>query len=588
MKAKRILSITLTLVMSLGMFPGMSLTASAADNATTITPGTDDAKTGTGTMTITLVIKGEPATTDFDVTLPTSLAYDGTAKTVSAAAKSAVTGMGTITVEYYRDGVKVDNAVNVGDYTVKLNVAAGTHYNAGTVENADWKFSITKGTPAVTAPTAKNLTYTGSAQELVTAGSATGGTMQYALGTDASIKPADSAYVTSIPTATNAGTYTVWYKVAGDADHTDTAAQSLTVTISPKRGEEKSDPDPDPTPTPDPDPTPAEDKTTAVIGDGDNAKAKSISELLSDKSLDQKEITTAKIENASSLASLSGIGKLEKLETLSISGANNLTDISEVKTLKNLKTLDVSSCPSLETANLSGNTSLTEVKMNECEALTELDVSNCPELVSLDVSSGDLKTLNVNGCSNLASLNCASNTLPALDLSACTKLTSLDCSENSLLSLDLSSLGSLASVDCHGQYRGDLISTRQSDGTWRVELPEGLASGTVRIAAAGFVAASVRAYDEAGNLLTPTTAGTYTDQPVRITYNYNTGYNDGEKEVLMDVTLSGEPSGPTGPTSNKGSGGCDTIGLGGVALMTLAGLAFKNRRWRRSRCFARS
>ena len=57
MKKKRFLSILLSLVLVLGMLPGMSLTAFADDNSTTtITPGTDDAKTGTGQMTITLTI----------------------------------------------------------------------------------------------------------------------------------------------------------------------------------------------------------------------------------------------------------------------------------------------------------------------------------------------------------------------------------------------------------------------------------------------------------------------------------------------------------------------------------------------------
>ena len=154
MKTKRFLNILLSLVLVLGMLPGMSLTASAAGNTTEITPSNTS-----GTMTITLIIKGDPAATDFDVTLPTSLAYDGTAKTASATAKSTVTGMGTITVEYYKDGTKVDSAVEIGDYTVKLKVAAGTHYNAGTVENADWKFTITKGTATVTkAPAAQTQT----------------------------------------------------------------------------------------------------------------------------------------------------------------------------------------------------------------------------------------------------------------------------------------------------------------------------------------------------------------------------------------------------------------------------------------------
>lgn len=54
-----------------------------------------------------------------------------------------------------------------------------------------------------TAPTAKSLTYSGTAQELVTAGEAIGGEMQYALGTETE---ATGPYTTSIPTATDAGT----------------------------------------------------------------------------------------------------------------------------------------------------------------------------------------------------------------------------------------------------------------------------------------------------------------------------------------------------------------------------------------------
>uniref|UniRef100_I5AQ24 DUF5648 domain-containing protein n=1 Tax=Eubacterium cellulosolvens (strain ATCC 43171 / JCM 9499 / 6) TaxID=633697 RepID=I5AQ24_EUBC6 len=231
MKTKRFLSILLSLVLVLGMLPGMSLTASAAGNTTEITPSNTS-----GAMTITLIIKGDPAATDFDVTLPTALAYDGTAKTASATAKSTVTGMGTITVEYYKDGTKVDSAVEIGDYTVKLKVAAGTHYNAGTVENADWKFTITKGTATVTqAPTAKALTYTGSAQELVSAGEATGGEMQYAIGTNTTTAPT-TGWSASIPTATNAGTYYVWYKVDPATNYNGVVPACIVVEIKKVKG----------------------------------------------------------------------------------------------------------------------------------------------------------------------------------------------------------------------------------------------------------------------------------------------------------------------------------------------------------------
>jgi len=45
----------------------------------------------------------------------------------------------------------------------------------------------------------------------------------------------DSFYTTSIPTATNAGTYYVWYKVKGDVLHKDSEAVSVKVTVSEKK-----------------------------------------------------------------------------------------------------------------------------------------------------------------------------------------------------------------------------------------------------------------------------------------------------------------------------------------------------------------
>lgn len=81
-----------------------------------------------------------------------------------------------------------------------------------------------KQDPTYTAPTAKTgLTYNGQKQELITPGHTKDGTMQYKLG--------NGTYSTTPPMATNAGSYTVYYKVVGDATHNDTAEQSITVTI---------------------------------------------------------------------------------------------------------------------------------------------------------------------------------------------------------------------------------------------------------------------------------------------------------------------------------------------------------------------
>jgi hypothetical protein len=85
-----------------------------------------------------------------------------------------------------------------------------------------------------TAPEAKTLTYNGSAQELVTEGKASNGTMQYAAGTDATTAPAESAYSEAIPSGIEAGTYYVWYKVKGDESHTDSKAACVTATINKK------------------------------------------------------------------------------------------------------------------------------------------------------------------------------------------------------------------------------------------------------------------------------------------------------------------------------------------------------------------
>ena len=63
MKTKRFLSIVLTLAMLVGMFPGMSLTASAAGNTMEITPTNTS-----GNMTITLKIKAAQTITASDVT----------------------------------------------------------------------------------------------------------------------------------------------------------------------------------------------------------------------------------------------------------------------------------------------------------------------------------------------------------------------------------------------------------------------------------------------------------------------------------------------------------------------------------------
>ncbi|SCJ57590.1 Endo-1%2C4-beta-xylanase A precursor [uncultured Clostridium sp.] len=136
---------------------------------------------------------------------------------------------------YYTGGAKVENGKltlpiqkndvettgSVGTATVVIKSANYEDITLTVNVNATNKL-----VPTVTAPTANALTYNGTEQALVTAGKTTGGTMLYRLD--------GSEWSEQIPTAKNAGEYTVWYKVQGNAEYADVAEQNVTVTVAKK------------------------------------------------------------------------------------------------------------------------------------------------------------------------------------------------------------------------------------------------------------------------------------------------------------------------------------------------------------------
>ena len=115
------------------------------------------------------------------------------------------------------------NNVNVGEATV---IVTGIGNYQGSVQTS-FAITITSVVAVViTDPQPQTLVYSGEAQQLVTAGEADGGTMLYSLdGTD---------YQEAIPTGVDAKTYTVYYMVQGDSNHTDSESASVNVTIAPK------------------------------------------------------------------------------------------------------------------------------------------------------------------------------------------------------------------------------------------------------------------------------------------------------------------------------------------------------------------
>ncbi|MBQ3752624.1 MAG: hypothetical protein II864_03645, partial [Prevotella sp.] len=149
-----------------------------------------------------------------------AVTYTGQALTPDVTVKDGTTTL-TKDTDY---SVSYEDNENVG--TGKATIV-GIGLYSGQVEKT---FTINKADITPTAPTAMTqLTYNGQAQTLVAAGSIAGPgnmeacEMQYSLD--------GQTYAKDLPTATNAGSYTVFYKVVGDANHNDVAPAFINVAI---------------------------------------------------------------------------------------------------------------------------------------------------------------------------------------------------------------------------------------------------------------------------------------------------------------------------------------------------------------------
>lgn len=136
-----------------------------------------------------------------------------------AGAGTTVTAGGTVTTYTIQPKAGL-NAAAEKPYTDTITVT----YNNGATATADVAFTVTKADPVVTAPAANDLTYNRGEQALVTAGTTNGGTLEYRLSED-------GTYSNAVPKATNAGSYTVYYRVVGDSNFNSAVEQSLSVTI---------------------------------------------------------------------------------------------------------------------------------------------------------------------------------------------------------------------------------------------------------------------------------------------------------------------------------------------------------------------
>ena len=157
----------------------------------------------------------------------TALSLEGWTYGEEAKIPVAETQFGTPTFTYSAtaDGTFTETVPTAaGNYVVKATVAATANYD-GAEKTAEFKIDRANASLTTAPEAVANLVYTGGALDLITAGVADGGTMQYKLGDN-------GTWSSDIPTATNAGEYTVYYKVIGDDNHKDIAEANVTVGIA--------------------------------------------------------------------------------------------------------------------------------------------------------------------------------------------------------------------------------------------------------------------------------------------------------------------------------------------------------------------
>lgn len=145
------------------------------------------------------------------LTTEEALVYDGADKKAFVQAKVNAAFMDAQLPEIVFEG----DTVGAGEFTATLTVGGATAKLGVTIE---------KTNPAYTAPAPNPLTYDGSTHELITAGTVSGGDMQYSL--DGKTWSAD------IPKGSEAAAYTVYYRIVGDANHNNVEPQPLDVTIA--------------------------------------------------------------------------------------------------------------------------------------------------------------------------------------------------------------------------------------------------------------------------------------------------------------------------------------------------------------------
>ncbi len=200
-----------------GVYWIKAVAVSKADN-TTVSEKSARVEIKKATPTLTFTVKnpisydGDRVTCTTDESADIKYAYDGDSPTPEV----------KITWKDAEENPLDAAPTNAGNYFVTVSVAETANYSAVTETK---EFAIAKAPAGVTkAPAAvSNLKFTGGYHNLITAGDTNDGTLLYKVG--------ENGYDAAIPTAMEVGTYQVYYKVVGDANHEGKEFEAITVKI---------------------------------------------------------------------------------------------------------------------------------------------------------------------------------------------------------------------------------------------------------------------------------------------------------------------------------------------------------------------
>ena len=260
----------------------------------------------------------------------------------------------------------------------------------------------------------------------------------------------------------------------------------------------------------------------------------SLTDIVRNMTPEQKAaVKTLKVN--SNVRDLTGLEEFTNLERLDLKEAVSLETV-DLRDNSAVKSVDVSGNIALKTLTLTGS-KVETIDASGCENLEEVNVAGCGTLRTLDVSSTPITSLNAEDCTGLEVLDCSDCRLVELNITGCESLNVLDCHNNRLHMLDAYKLRRLDELICFNQritsWRiGRVFSfVEQFAGMIASEETESQDSGIENII-------NLKAWDVEGNEISAeydpdTGTATFEGEPVKIAYDYVTGFEN----VKMDVTV---------------------------------------------------